>query len=162
MAWGALSGQCHMHSKWHVHLSFALQSILATARPELARLEMQGWCRPSSSTLESRTFCNPIRRLQVGELILLHAALIRMMSGLQKGKGSGKGTPRMPKELLGCRSCTNRGDPICFGYGLKTCTEQVKGGRCPKGLHVCAVPKCGGAHPALDCPHYASVRKGSS
>ena len=86
----------------------------------------------------------------------------RPAKGGKKGKGSGKGTPRMPKELLGCRSCTNRGDPICFGYGLKTCTEQVKGGRCPKGLHVCAVPKCGGAHPALDCPHYTSVRKGSS
>ena len=60
----------------------------------------------------------------------------RPAQGGKKGKGSGKGTPRMPKELRGCRACTNRGDPICFGCGLKTCTEQVKGGRCPKGLCV--------------------------
>ena len=72
----------------------------------------------------------------------------RPAKGGKKGKGSGKGTPRMPKELLGCRSCTNRGDPICFGYGLKTCTEQVKGGRCPKGLHVCS-PEMWGRTPGI-------------
>ncbi|CAE7763006.1 SLC24A2 [Symbiodinium sp. CCMP2592] len=86
----------------------------------------------------------------------------RPSKGGRKGKspGTGKSTPRMPRELVGCKACTNRGDPICFGYGLKTCSEQVKGGRCPKGLHVCAVPKCGGAHPALDCPQYAALKKG--
>ncbi|CAE7579831.1 SLC24A2 [Symbiodinium sp. CCMP2592] len=65
----------------------------------------------------------------------------RPSKGGRKGKspGTGKSTPRMPRELVGCKACTNRGDPICFGYGLKTCSEQVKGGRCPKGLHVCAV-----------------------
>ena len=80
-----------------------------------------------------------------------------------KGKGRGKSPgkfrrePKMPKELLGCRSSTNKGEAICFGYGLKTCKEIVKDGRCVRGLHVCAVPKCGGAHPALDCPRYSSV-----
>ncbi|CAE7239501.1 GIP [Symbiodinium sp. CCMP2592] len=51
----------------------------------------------------------------------------RPSKGGRKGKspGTGKSTPRMPKELVGCKACTNRGDPICFGYGLKTCSEQV-------------------------------------
>ena len=55
-----------------------------------------------------------------------------------------------------------KGDLICFGYGLKSCTEQVKNGRCSRGFHVCAVPKGGLAHPALDCPRYASLKKGGS
>ena len=86
----------------------------------------------------------------------------RSPKGGRKGKGTGRGTPRMPRELVGCRACTNKGEAICFGYGLKTCTEQVKNGRCSRGLHVCAVPKCGLTHPALDCPHYASLKKGGS
>ena len=75
-----------------------------------------------------------------------------------KGRGKsrkGKGAVRqmkMPGGLEGCRSHTNSGEPICFGYGLKTCRETVSKGRCPKGLHVCAYPKCGKAHPAADCP----------
>ena len=92
----------------------------------------------------------------------LEAADHKFFQELADRTREGVQSPHPYEELLGCRSCTNRGDPICFGYGLKTCTEPVKGGRCPKGLHVCAVPKCGGARPALDCPHYASVRKGSS
>ncbi|CAE7364045.1 unnamed protein product, partial [Symbiodinium sp. KB8] len=86
----------------------------------------------------------------------------RSPKGGRKGKGTGRGTPRMPRELVGCRACTNKGEAICFGYGLKTCTEQVKNGRCSRGLHVCAVPKCGLTHPALDCPHYASLKKGGA
>ena len=76
------------------------------------------------------------------------------------GKGRGKGRKgknavrqmKMPAGLEGCRSHTNGGEPICFGYGLKTCRETVTKGRCSKGLHVCAYPKCGKAHPAADCP----------
>ena len=69
-----------------------------------------------------------------------------------RGKGGGKARVRMPTQLIGCRAHTNAGDPICFGYGLKTCKEIVRNGRCPRGLHICAVPKCGKYHPALDCP----------
>ena len=70
----------------------------------------------------------------------------------QPAKGGAREARDQGKELLGCRACTSRGDPICFGYGSKTCTEQVKGGRCPKGLHVCAVPTCGGRTPGIRLP----------
>ena len=77
------------------------------------------------------------------------------------GKGrKGKGTFRqmkMPAGLENCRSHTNAGEPICFGFGLKTCRETVTKGRCPKGLHVCAYPRCGKAHPAADCPMRSSA-----
>ena len=81
-----------------------------------------------------------------------------------KGRGKsrkGRGAVRqmkMPAGLEGCRSHTNSGEPICFGYGLKSCRETVSKGRCQKGLHVCAYPKCGKAHPAADCP----LRSGSA
>ena len=77
------------------------------------------------------------------------------------GKGrKGKGAVRqmkMPAGLESCRSHTNAGEPICFGFGLKTCRETVTKGRCPKGLHVCAYPRCGKAHPAADCPMRSSA-----
>ena len=71
-----------------------------------------------------------------------------------KGKGKGKG-PRMPTALveMQCRSNTNAGEPICYGFNLKTCKEKVTKGRCPRGFHVCALPKCGKHHSALECPH---------
>ena len=81
-----------------------------------------------------------------------------------KGRGKsrkGRGAVRqmkMPAGLEGCRSHTNSGEPRCFGYGLKSCRETVSKGRCQKGLHVCAYPKCGKAHPAADCP----LRSGSA
>ena len=60
----------------------------------------------------------------------------------------------MPLTLVqaSCRARTNGGDPICFGYNLGTCSLQVKRGRCEKGFHVCAVPKCGKHHPFAQCP----------
>ena len=83
---------------------------------------------------------------------------------VQKGKGKGKGkkggkSSRMPSDLVGCRSHTNSGSPICYGFNLKTCSEAVKDGRCSKGFHICAVPRCGKHHPAVDCPSFASVKK---
>ena len=83
------------------------------------------------------------------------------------GKGRGKsksksksGGPKLPTILLegGCRATTNRGDPICFGYNLGTCSLPVSDGRCEKGFHVCALPKCGKHHPFVQCPS----RKGGS
>ena len=83
---------------------------------------------------------------------------------IQKGKGKGKGkkggtASRMPSDLVGCRSHTNSGSPICYGFNLKTCSETVKDGRCSKGFHICAVPRCGKHRPAIDCPSFASVKK---
>ena len=75
--------------------------------------------------------------------------------GKGKGKKGSKGlqNPRMPLALVegGCRARTNGGDPICFGYNLGTCNNPTNKGRCEKGFHVCAVPKCGKHHPYVQC-----------
>ena len=72
-----------------------------------------------------------------------------------KGKGKGKSSnARMPVDLIGCRSHTNAGAPICYGYNLGTCQEEVKSGKCSRGFHICAVPKCGKHHPANKCPNW--------
>ena len=70
-----------------------------------------------------------------------------------KGRGKGKGGI-MPQEMLalGCRSSTNSGQPICYGYTLGQCKNKVTKGRCDRGYHVCAIPGCGGHHPAKECP----------
>ena len=79
----------------------------------------------------------------------------------RKGNGKGnkghKGGGKVPSGLSGCRSTTNAGEPICFGFGLKTCRETVTRGRCLRGLHICAWPRCGKSHPALDCPMRAEA-----
>ena len=74
--------------------------------------------------------------------------------GKGKNKSKGKSAARLPATLLegGCRAVTNRGDPICFGYNLGTCNMAVSNGRCDRGFHVCALPKCGKHHPFLQCP----------
>ncbi|CAE7523403.1 SLC24A2 [Symbiodinium sp. CCMP2592] len=77
--------------------------------------------------------------------------------GTGKGAKGTKGSGKVPAALAGCRSCTNAGENICFGYGLKTCRETVTRGRCVRGLHICAWPKCGKSHPALDCPMRAEA-----
>ena len=78
--------------------------------------------------------------------------------GKGKDKGKGKGF-RMPVQLVegGCRPTTNQGDPICYGYNLGRCTLKVNKGRCEKGFHVCALPKCGKHHPFIQCPAKGSA-----
>ena len=74
--------------------------------------------------------------------------------GKGKGKGKARFMTRLPPGLEGCRSSTNRGDPICFAFNLEGCA--TKGQRCEKGLHICAVPKCGAHnHGAAKCPKRA-------
>ena len=85
-------------------------------------------------------------------------ARVKGGGGKGKGKKGGKAS-RMPSDLVGCRSHTNSGSPICYGFNLKTCNEEVKSGRCSKGFHICAVPRCGKHHPAVDCPSFGSVKK---
>ena len=70
-----------------------------------------------------------------------------------KGKGKGSGNVKLPQGLEGCRSSTNRGEPICFAHNLGHCSNPVSNGRRIKGLHICAVPKCGAhSHGASACP----------
>ena len=65
-----------------------------------------------------------------------------------KGKDKGKGFS-LPQALvrLGCSSHRN-GDPICYAYNLGGCTHTAPGGRCGRGLHVCA--KCFELHSATE------------
>ena len=81
------------------------------------------------------------------------------IKGARKGKGKGKSNVRMPAQIVGCTASTNSGASICFGFNLKTCKEVVQNGACVRGLHICAVPRCGKHHPALDCPMKPDVTK---
>lgn len=66
----------------------------------------------------------------------------------KKGKGKGK-APAMPKELIGKYHRNAAGDPICFAFNTQAgCSDRSvqPGGRCSKGLHICAEPKCQEAH----------------
>ena len=70
--------------------------------------------------------------------------------GRSKGKSGGKFV-RMPQQLIGCKAFTNSGEPICYNFNLKSCSEKVSNNRCSRGYHVCAAPKCGKSHPAVTC-----------
>lgn len=78
--------------------------------------------------------------------------------GKGKTQGKNKGSPKMPLVLLngGCRATTNAGDAICYGFNLGTCTNKVNAGRCERGYHVCALPKCGKHHAYVNCPTKSS------
>ena len=71
-----------------------------------------------------------------------------------KGKSGGKGkSPPMPAELRGKYHKTANNEPICFAYNMAAgCSHSstVKPGeRCPKGMHVCAEPRCQQHHSLL-------------
>ena len=75
----------------------------------------------------------------------------RPQQGRGKGKAQGKGkSPPMPLELRGKYHKTSSNEPICFAYNtVAGCSHSASvkpGDRCPKGLHVCAEPKCQQAH----------------
>ena len=77
-----------------------------------------------------------------------------------KGKTKTRFVTRLPPGLEGCRAYTNRGDPICFAFNLGGCATQ--GQKCEKGLHICAVPKCGAhGHGAAKCPKRSQAQGGS-
>lgn len=66
----------------------------------------------------------------------------------QGSKGKGKTTQPMPAGLAGKSGRTRNNDPICYNYNLPAgCTGAPDGGRCNRGMHVCAEPGCEGAHP---------------
>ena len=80
----------------------------------------------------------------------------------QGGKGTGKnksradrrqgGTGNVPEALVGKSVRTAAGDRICYGFNLEGCSLAPPGGKCPKGLHVCAEPHCEQAHGLKDHP----------
>jgi hypothetical protein len=73
-------------------------------------------------------------------------------SGSKRSGGGGGGDNRnqqkqsMPKALKGKNARTATGDPICFNYNIKGCPDAPPGGRCSRGVHVCAQPGCTAAH----------------
>ncbi|CAE7207103.1 GIP [Symbiodinium sp. CCMP2592] len=74
--------------------------------------------------------------------------------GAGKGK-EGKGKGRMPAQLIawGCTSSTKKGNPYCYGFQLGNCQNAVTNNACVRGLHACAIPKCGQhGHGASTCP----------
>ena len=62
-----------------------------------------------------------------------------------KGKGKGKGEKprgsRVPQELMGHNTSTPNG-PLCYGFNLSSCSGAEPGGKCSKGLHLCARKGC--------------------
>ena len=77
----------------------------------------------------------------------------------REGKGRGKSSKGrgkqnkgvLPKQLVGCYSSTNGGEPICFDHNINGCSRPVKNGRCEKGIHICARCRQSG-HNAANCP----------
>ena len=70
----------------------------------------------------------------------------------KRGRGGKKQDPRAegggrcPPGLVGKKTKTDAGDPICFDYNLDGCSMASAGGRCPRGLHICAEPGCRKSH----------------
>jgi len=75
-------------------------------------------------------------------------------AGRKGGKSQGKGKfrgPNMPPVLVGKAWQTAAGDPICFKFNMpEGCNQASPGGRCSRGLHVCAEPGCGKSHSILN------------
>ena len=131
-------------------------------------VQTTGAARPLDSLLPDAMYMNEVSCLlqpfpmpaSRETQVRLEAPKTERPSPYGRGGGKGKGKQktrfmtRLPPGLEGCRSCTNRGDPICFALSLGGCA--TKGQKCDKGLHICAVPKCGAhGHGAATCPKRA-------
>lgn len=68
--------------------------------------------------------------------------------GRGKGKTKTKATPKsMPISLKDKWSRTKRGVPICWAFNTEEgCSGAPAGGRCPRGVHLCAEPNCQKPH----------------
>ena len=57
-----------------------------------------------------------------------------------------------PKALIG-HELEKDGSPLCWSYNLNGCAKAGDGGKCDKGLHLCAHKGCGfKPHAFKDCP----------
>ena len=70
-----------------------------------------------------------------------------------QGKSSGSGSGKLPWQLKGCASATGDGARICFAYNIDGCNDAEAGGKCKKGMHVCAKKGCHDKHPYSSCPN---------
>ena len=105
-----------------VPIASALHEVMCLLQP----LPLAGQAGRSASSWDKGDQDRPERFMPYGK-------------GKPKGKGAGKGKfSPVPTALRGRRSHTNKGNPICFGYGLGTCKNAVKNNSCEKGLHILA------------------------
>ena len=80
----------------------------------------------------------------------------KQIRGRGRGKGNGKGKQvrqpsSMPVELKGKWSTTRRGVPLCWPFNTAAgCKDAPPGGRCARGMHLCAEPNCQKAHSLVD------------
>ncbi|CAE7377679.1 unnamed protein product, partial [Symbiodinium sp. CCMP2592] len=79
-----------------------------------------------------------------------------------KGKGKGKTKTKafpksMPVSLKDKWSRTKRGVPICWAFNTEEgCSSAPAGGRCPRGVHLCAEPNCQKPHSIVNHAKVAS------
>lgn len=59
-----------------------------------------------------------------------------------KGKGRGKQRPARRPDVAGKGAHTMSADTIRYAFNLATCVNASPGGRCPRGMRVCAEPEC--------------------
>ena len=98
------------------------------------------------------------QRKRISDFEAENARLKKSAKGGGKGKGKKErtGTSKggnMPPELRGKAKATKAGDPICFAYNVNGCSNAKHGGRCNRGLHVCAEPGCEQPHPIGQHPY---------
>ena len=65
----------------------------------------------------------------------LVTGLKRPANPKKKAKSSPKAKAKCPAELKDFEQFDGDGNPICWSYNLDGCKEEVKDGRCKKGLH---------------------------
>ena len=81
----------------------------------------------------------------------------KFRSGLGKAN-SGRGQPRVPKELINKAWQTPRGKRLCWNYNLACGCQDAKAGQaCSKGLHLCAEPGCLKPHSLQQHPGHSSA-----
>ena len=71
----------------------------------------------------------------------------------RQGKSSGSGSGKLPYQLKVCASATPDGSRICFAYNIDGCNDAEAGGKCKKGMHVCAKKGCHDKRPYASCPN---------
>ncbi len=81
----------------------------------------------------------------MGQMAWRRALWMESMQGVSYNKA-------MPNTLRGKSVRMAAGERICFAYNLGGCSLAPPGGKCPKGLHVCAEPGCEQAHGLKDHP----------
>jgi len=122
------------------------------------RMLLQPLPRSSGASSSSSSAASPLvpSSAQLQKLIGHMQSFKQDLSGLKRkgpdpssSKGGGKGRKgkaradrHAPRELIGKWTKTKSGDPLCFNFNMNGCDNASAGGRCDKGWHLCAEPRC--------------------